>query len=44
MEILKYQEVTFEPRFGNRDYDRPFRHIPVTLCRFTINVINLLLF
>ena len=24
MEILENQEVTFETRFGNGDYDRPF--------------------
>ena len=34
MEISEYQEVTFEHRFGNRDYDRPFRQITVTLSGF----------
>ena len=33
-EIWKYQEVTFGPVFGNRDYDRPYAHISVTLGRF----------
>ena len=33
-EISEFQEVTFRRFFGNRDYDRPFRHFPVTLCRF----------
>ena len=26
-EFLENQEATFETRFGNRDYGRPFRHI-----------------
>ena len=34
MEILKYQEVTFEARFGNRDYGRPYGTFLVTLGRF----------
>ena len=34
MEILEFQEVTFEARFGNRDYGRPFKDILVTLGRF----------
>ena len=34
MEILKIQELTFEQRFGNRDYDRPYAHIPATLRGF----------
>ena len=33
-EIPEIQEVTFGPRFGNGDYDRPFHHILVTLTRF----------
>ena len=24
LEISEFQEATFEPRFGNRDYDRPY--------------------
>ena len=27
MEIWEFQEVISQPRFGNRDYDRPFRDI-----------------
>ena len=27
MEIWEFQEVDSWTRFGNRDYDRPFRHI-----------------
>ena len=34
MEISIFQELTFEARFGNRDYGRPFRHILVTLRGF----------
>ena len=34
MEIPENQEVTFERRFGNRDYDRPFSDFLVTLCGF----------
>ena len=34
MEIWEFQEVTFGPENGNRDYDRPFRQITVTLSRF----------
>ena len=34
MEISEFQEVTFERRFGNRDYDRPYRHKMVTLRGF----------
>ena len=34
MEISEFQEVTFEQRFGNRDYDRPYGHFYVTLGRF----------
>ena len=34
MEILEFQEVTFDTRFENRDYDRPHGHILVTLRRF----------
>ena len=33
-EILEFQEVNSEACFVNRDYDRPFRHILVTLGRF----------
>ena len=33
-EIWEFQELTFEARFENRDYGRPFTHISVTLCRF----------
>ena len=33
-EISEFQEVTFEARFGIRDYDRPFVEFLVTLCRF----------
>ena len=33
-EIPEYQEVTFWPVFGNRDYDRPFGHFSVTLRGF----------
>ena len=32
-EISENQEVTFQRRFENRDYDRPFRHFLVTLSR-----------
>ena len=34
MEIWEFQEVTFGARNGNRDYDRPFRDILVTLSGF----------
>ena len=34
IEIPENQEVTFEARFVNRDYDRPFRYFLVTLSRF----------
>ena len=34
MEILEFQEVTFDTRFVNRDYGRPFTHFSVTLRRF----------
>ena len=34
IEIPEFQEVTSEARFENRDYDRPYRHFSVTLCRF----------
>ena len=34
MKISEIQEVTFESRFGNRDYDRPYGYILVTLRRF----------
>ena len=34
MEISEIQEVTFEARFGNRDYGRPYGHILVTLRGF----------
>ena len=34
LEISEYQEVTFEARFGYRDYERPYGDISVTLCRF----------
>ena len=33
-EISEFQEVTFGPRFGNREYDRPYRHILATLHGF----------
>ena len=33
-EISENEEVTFRARFENRDYDRPYRHILVTLRRF----------
>ena len=33
-EISEIQEVTFRGRFENRDYDRPYGHISVTLGRF----------
>ena len=33
-EIWENQEVTFEARFGNRDYARPFSDILVTLPGF----------
>ena len=35
MEISENQEVTFETRFENRDYDRPFHTFSVTLRRLT---------
>ena len=31
MEISEIQEATFETHFGNRDYERPYRHFLVTL-------------
>ena len=34
MEIWENQELTFQARFGNRDYDRPFRQNSMTLGRF----------
>ena len=34
MEIPEFQELTFGARFVNREYDRPFGHISVTLCGF----------
>ena len=34
MEISENQELNFEARFGNRDYDRPFAHFLVTLRGF----------
>ena len=34
MEISVFQEVTYGPVFGNRDYGRPFRRKLVTLRRF----------
>ena len=34
MEIWEIQEVTSRPRFGNRDYGRPFSDILVTLPGF----------
>ena len=34
MEIPEIQEVTSEARFGNRDYDRPYTTILVTLRGF----------
>ena len=34
MEISKYQEATFRARFGNGDYDRPYRHFLATLRHF----------
>ena len=33
-ESQENQEVTYGARFGNRDYDRPFRDILVTLRGF----------
>ena len=33
-EISIFQELTFGARFENRDYERPFEHILVTLRRF----------
>ena len=33
-EIPENQEADFRARFGNRDYDRPFRVFMVTLRRF----------
>ena len=33
-EIQEFQEVTFRARFGNREYDRPYGRILVTLRRF----------
>ena len=33
-EIPENQELTFESRFANRDYDRPFLTFLVTLARF----------
>ena len=34
MEISEIQELTFQARFGNRDYDRPYAHFMATLRRF----------
>ena len=34
LEISEFQEVTFEARFGIRDYDRPYVTFQVTLRRF----------
>ena len=34
MEIWEFQEVTSGARFENRDYDRPFTYISVTLRGF----------
>ena len=34
IKISEFQEVTFGARFDNRDYDRPFHDISVTLSRF----------
>ena len=34
MEISENQEVTFQSRFGNRDYGRPYGHFSVTLHGF----------
>ena len=34
IKISEFQEVTFGPRFGNREHDRPFGHILVTLRGF----------
>ena len=34
MEIPEIQEVTFGARFGYGDYDRPYRHILMTLRGF----------
>ena len=34
MEIWEFEELTFGTRFGNRDYERPYRHILVTLSGF----------
>ena len=34
LEIWEFQELTSEGRFGNRDYERPFRDISVTLRGF----------
>ena len=34
IEISENQEVTFEQRFGIRDYERPYAHFLVTLGRF----------
>ena len=33
-EISEFQELTFETRFENRDYDRPYGRKPVTLRGF----------
>ena len=33
-EFPEFQEVNSRARSGYRDYDRPFRNILVTLCRF----------
>ena len=33
-EISEFEEVNSETRFGNRDYERPYRHISVTLRGF----------
>ena len=38
MEISENQEVNSGPRFGNRDYGRPFGHFLVTLGRFDSNL------
>ena len=34
-EFSEFQELTFEARFENRDYDRPFETFLVTLSRLT---------
>ena len=39
-EIPENQEVNSEGRFGNRDYERPYGHILVTLRRFDSNILK----